>query len=137
MLVTIVHTDLALKLIFIRFPASFILSVIYDYEPKGKDDHLLHLMRKYLELIATNLEPATTAVMETFPFRMFTHAVLSSGLESYDLLVLQLPVWFPGAAFKRASVECLKAGHDVKEIPFHYVKEMTVSHTTRSIEKTD
>jgi hypothetical protein len=60
-----------------------------------------------------------------------------SGLESYDLLVLQLPVWFPGAIFKRASIECLKAGHDVKEIPFHYVKEVIVSHTTRSIETTD
>ena len=60
-----------------------------------------------------------------------------SGLESYDLLVLQLPVWFPGAIFKRASIECLKAGHDVKEIPFHYAKEAIVSHTTSSIETTD
>ena len=79
MSVTIVHTDLVLKLIFIRFPPSFVMSIVYGYEPKGKDDHLVHIMRKYLDLASAGLGPATTAVIETFPFRMFTHAV------SYDL----------------------------------------------------
>jgi hypothetical protein len=46
------------------------------------------------------------------------------------LLVLRLPAWFPGATFKRAAVECLKADHDVQEMPFQDVKERMVNHVT-------
>jgi hypothetical protein len=48
------------------------------------------------------------------------------------LVVLRLPTWFPGATFKRASVECLRAGHDVKEIAFQDLKERMVNHISRS-----
>lgn len=43
-------------------------------------------------------------------------------IETFPFL-LRLPSWFPGATFKRASVKCLNAAHDVKELPFQYVKE--------------
>ncbi|OAX34414.1 cytochrome P450 [Rhizopogon vinicolor AM-OR11-026] len=90
---------------FETFPLLFILPIMYDYEPKAKDDNVVHIIRRYLELLAANLGPGATMIMETFPF------------------LLRLPIWLPGAAFKRASVECLQAGHDMMEIPFQQVKE--------------
>ncbi|KAG2041568.1 cytochrome P450 [Suillus americanus] len=87
------------------FSASFILSIVYDCEVNTKDETILHVMENYLKLIVEALTPGATVVMETFPF------------------LLKLPNWFPGATFKRASVECLNAGHNVKEIPFQHVKE--------------
>ncbi|KAG1842640.1 cytochrome P450 [Suillus subalutaceus] len=85
--------------------ASFLLSIVYDYEVKAENDTILHVVENYSKLAVEALTPGATVVMETFPF------------------LLRLPSWFPGATFKRASVECLNAGHDVKEIPFQYVKE--------------
>ncbi|KAG2156377.1 cytochrome P450 [Suillus clintonianus] len=87
------------------FSAMFVLSMVYGYEPKAKGDQIIHNMEKYLELVTESMTPLGIAIMETFPF------------------LLQLPSWFPGATFKRASVKCIQAGHDIKEIPFRYVEE--------------
>ncbi|KAG1832830.1 cytochrome P450 [Suillus variegatus] len=87
------------------FTASSILSIVYDYEVKAKDDTILHVIERYLEVIVEMLTPGNTVAIETFPF------------------LLRLPSWLPGATFKRASVKCLNAAHDVKELPFQYVKE--------------
>ncbi|KAG1804262.1 cytochrome P450 [Suillus subaureus] len=87
------------------FMASLMLSIVYDYEVKAKDDTILHVVERYGELVVEALTPGATVVMETFPF------------------LLKLPSWFPGATFKQASVKCLNAGHDVKEIPFQHLKE--------------
>ncbi|KAG2366255.1 cytochrome P450 [Suillus spraguei] len=87
------------------FSASCILSTVYGYEVKAKDDTIFHAMERYMELVTEALTPGATVIMETFPF------------------LLKLPSWLPGATFKRASVECLMAAHDAKEIPFQYVKE--------------
>jgi hypothetical protein len=61
--------------IFIRYPASFILPIVYDYEPKGKDDHVVHVMQTYLDLVTATLGPVTMIVMEMFPFRTFTQTL--------------------------------------------------------------
>lgn len=119
-----------LRLTFIRFTSSFILSVIYDYEPKAKDDRMVRIMQRYLEAEVSGMTPGGTVIMETFPFRMFRYAVMTCSFISIILPVLRLPTWFPGAAFKRASVECLEAGHDVKKIPFEEVRERMVNRTT-------
>ncbi|OAX34799.1 cytochrome P450 [Rhizopogon vinicolor AM-OR11-026] len=87
------------------FTSSFILSIVYDYQPKSENDRLVCFVLKFTELAMTAAGPGATMVMETFPF------------------LLQLPVWFPGATSKRASVECLQAGHNAKEIPFQYVRD--------------
>ncbi|OAX33816.1 cytochrome P450 [Rhizopogon vinicolor AM-OR11-026] len=92
------------------FTSSFILSVVYDYQPTSENDHVVHIMRKFMKLVVTAVGPGATVVIETFPF------------------LLQLPVWFPGAIFKRASVECLQVGHDTKEIPFQCYNGLTQNH---------
>jgi len=61
-------------LIFVRLPSSYILSIVYDYEPKAKDDHIVHVMHRYLELVTDGVGLGATMIMETFPFRMFTRA---------------------------------------------------------------
>jgi hypothetical protein len=120
-------TDFLLKLIVIRFISSSILSMVYDYEPKAKDDPVVRIMQRYLELLVTGLEPGAFIIMEALPFRMSTCAVLVYSQTSITPLVLRLPTWFPGATFKRASVECHRAGHSVKEIAFQDVKERMVN----------
>ncbi|KAG1880062.1 cytochrome P450 [Suillus subluteus] len=90
---------------FEMFSVSFILPITYDYEPKAKDDPIVHIMERYLDRVNAILTPGVTVILETFPF------------------LLKLPSWFPGATFKRASLECLEAGHDIKEIPFQMVEE--------------
>lgn len=91
---------------FRMFTLSFVLSIIYDYEAlKAKDDHIVHAITSYAELVEHSMAPTAMMVMEAFPF------------------LLQLPSWLPGATYKRASVKCIQAGHDVREIPFQHVKE--------------
>ena len=70
MWVTTPHDDLVMKLTFIRFISSFILPIIYAYEPKAKDDHIVHIMRSFMDIMVASLGVGTTMVMETFPFRM-------------------------------------------------------------------
>ncbi|KAG1738486.1 cytochrome P450 [Suillus lakei] len=87
------------------FAATFVLSMVYGYEPKDENDQIVHTMERYLELVTESMTSLNIAIMETFPF------------------LSQLPSWFPGAIFKRASVKCIQAGHDIKEVPFRYVNE--------------
>jgi hypothetical protein len=103
------------------------LSIVYDHEAKAKDDTIIHIHERYMKLIIEALTPGTTVVMEMFPFRMFTHSIVACGHISTVILVLRLPSWFPGATFKRASMKCLNAGHDVKETLFQYIKERMVN----------
>ncbi|OAX33819.1 cytochrome P450 [Rhizopogon vinicolor AM-OR11-026] len=100
-----------------RFSASFILSTVCDYEPKTKDDYIVHVMLWYIEQIATNLGIGVTMVIETFPF------------------LLRLPTWLPGATFKRAAVECLQASHNVQEIPFQDVKERMMTSLQQQLRR--
>jgi len=63
-----------MTLTFIRFPSSCILSIVYGYEPKVKDDQIVRVMHRYTELLAASVGLGATMIMETFPFRMFTRA---------------------------------------------------------------
>jgi hypothetical protein len=63
------------KLIFVRFPPSCMLPIVYDRELEGKDDYVFHAVQRYLELVNAGLAPVSTAIMETFPFRMFALAI--------------------------------------------------------------
>ncbi|KAG1754144.1 cytochrome P450 [Suillus lakei] len=89
----------------LMFVVLFVLPIVYDYEPEAKDDHVVDAITRYGELVVEGLAPGSMALMETFPF------------------LLRLPSWFPGATFKRASIKCIQAGHDIQEIPFRRVRE--------------
>lgn len=97
---------------FRTYTVSFVLSLIYDCGDKVKDDHIVHAVTSYAALIEDGLAPTAMMLMETFPF------------------LLQLPSWFPGATFKRASTKCIQAGQHVKEILFQHVKEKMSTNDT-------
>lgn len=98
---------------FRMYSVSFVLSLIYDYEDKAKDNHIAHAAISYVSLLEDGLAPTALMLMETFPF------------------LLQLPSWFPGATFKRASIKCIQAGQYVKETLFQHVKEKMSTNDTR------
>jgi hypothetical protein len=57
---------LVLKLIFIRFPASFMLTIVYDHDPKGKDDYIICVMPRYMALVTAVLALVSSVVMVHF-----------------------------------------------------------------------
>ncbi|KAG1783877.1 cytochrome P450, partial [Suillus placidus] len=79
---------------FQMFTLTFMMSIIYDCEARAKDDHVAHAITRYGELIVDGFASAAMMLMETFPFRMFAHAVIA---------FLQLPSWFPGATFETSQ----------------------------------
>lgn len=42
--------------------------------------------------------------------------------------MLKLPVWFPGAIFKRMAVEAKSNLHEMIEVPFCYARDRVVNH---------
>ncbi|KAG2366781.1 cytochrome P450 [Suillus spraguei] len=104
---------------FQMFIMSLVLPIVYDYDPKAKDDHIVDAITRYVDLVGNSLAPGPTVLMETFPF------------------LLQLPTWFPGATFKRASVKCIQAGHDAKNFPFDYIQERMATGNAASCFVTD
>jgi hypothetical protein len=66
-----------LTLIAIRFTFSIILSVVYDHEPKAKDDAVVGLMQRFLEATVSTLTPGATVIIEAFPFRMSSPAMVT------------------------------------------------------------
>lgn len=90
---------------FQMFIMSFVLPIVYDYEPKAKDDRIVDAILRFGDLVVDALVPGKVVLMETFSF------------------LFHLPTWFPGATFKRASVKCIQAGHDLKNFPFDHVQE--------------
>ncbi|KAJ8591989.1 hypothetical protein M405DRAFT_78714 [Rhizopogon salebrosus TDB-379] len=57
---------LVLKLIFIRFSASFMLTVVYDHDPKGKDGYIICVMPRYMALVTAVLALVSSVVMVHF-----------------------------------------------------------------------
>jgi hypothetical protein len=62
---------LVLKLIFIRFPASFMLTVVYDHDPKGKDGCIIRAMPRYMELVTAVLALVSSVLMVPFHVRTY------------------------------------------------------------------
>lgn len=68
-----VPSSLVLKLMFSRCILSFMLTTVYDYELKAKEDRIVDVMIRYADLVTESLAPGPAALMETFPFRSFAH----------------------------------------------------------------
>jgi hypothetical protein len=50
---------------------SFVLPIVYDYEPKAKDDRIVDAILRFGDLVVDALVPGKVVLMETFSFRMF------------------------------------------------------------------
>ena len=87
------------------------LPIVYDYEPKAKDDYIIHIMRRYVDLVVAGLSPVAIVVLEVFPFRMFTHAVFACSQISLTLLLLSLTAaYLVSRCYVQASVTRMSPG---------------------------
>lgn len=62
---------------FIRFTVSFVLSSVYGYETKARDDPMVPILEIFADRLLAALTPGVTVILETFPFRMFAHAMMT------------------------------------------------------------
>lgn len=81
--------------------ASIIMSAVYDYDTKPNDP-LVSMIRGAMDIIIHAETPDKAAI-----------------IDSYPALTL-LPAWFPGASFKRHTLELKGVLKDMVEKPFQY-----------------
>ncbi|KAI9571602.1 cytochrome P450 [Boletus coccyginus] len=85
-----------------EYMASAILNSVYDYDPQSRDDELLGMVAKVLEIAVHAVTPRVAIVVATFP-----------GL-------LKLPSWFPGMSFVREMEIAKELSEEYVERPFAY-----------------
>ncbi|KAG2147549.1 cytochrome P450 [Suillus clintonianus] len=84
--------------------ASIIMSVVYGYETAPRDDPIISIVEKAVNLAVSSIKPEVAAFLGAFPFLQY------------------IPSWFPGASFKRTAVLSTKYAEDMIEAPFQYVE---------------
>ncbi|KAG2359073.1 cytochrome P450 [Suillus spraguei] len=94
------------------FSSSIIMSAVYDYEAKPNGDPLLLIAEKAINVFLELATLRTSIILEAFPF------------------LLKLPSWFPGARFKRLSIQSQKNAAAMVDIPFHYARERAMAETS-------
>lgn len=87
------------------------MSLVYGYDVKGYDDHLLVVARKMAELGSAVL-PGTVLVNEV-------------------PLLRHIPAWVPWLSYKPAALAGYKAGQDVLHYPMKFVKDGLKNGTAR------
>jgi len=113
------------RFIFHRHSTSIIMAVIYGYETARRDDPIVNVVDRAVNLAVASIRPEVAAFLGFFPFR--------KSPSTPDLLALSLaptvryiPTWFPGASFKRTAVLSQKYADDMVETPFRFVQESLV-----------
>ncbi|OJA21654.1 hypothetical protein AZE42_09325 [Rhizopogon vesiculosus] len=94
------------------FASSVIMSAVYDYDAKPKDDPLLLAADKAIKVFVEVASTRTAIILETFPF------------------LLKLPAWFPGATLKRLAIQSQKNSAAMVDIPFRYARERVMTATS-------
>lgn len=93
------------------YQAKLLMSLVYGYDVKGYDDHLLVVARKMAELGSAVL-PGTVLVNEV-------------------PLLRHIPAWVPWLSYKPAALAGYKAGQDVLHYPMKFVKDGLKNGTAR------
>ncbi|KAG1835055.1 cytochrome P450 [Suillus variegatus] len=88
---------------------SIIMSVVYGYEPGLRDDPIITIVERAVDLAVSSIKPEVAAFLGAFPF------------------LQHVPSWFPGASFKRTAVLSTKYAKEMIEAPFQYVQESLAS----------
>ncbi|KAG2138718.1 cytochrome P450 [Suillus bovinus] len=97
-----------------RNTAAIFLNIAYGWKLADNDDHLVSMLQVAFDSIATLCLPGRWWV-EGMPFLRF------------------LPSWFPGAAFKRATIEHGEKLNSLDTVPFNWTKQQIQSGSyTRS-----
>ncbi|KIK93478.1 hypothetical protein PAXRUDRAFT_828940 [Paxillus rubicundulus Ve08.2h10] len=91
--------------------ASIIMSVVYGYETAPRDDPIIGVVDKAVNLAVASIRPEVAAFLGFFPF------------------LLYIPSWFPGASFKRTALLSQKYADDMIEAPFQFVEKSMAAGT--------
>ncbi|KJA26057.1 hypothetical protein HYPSUDRAFT_347562 [Hypholoma sublateritium FD-334 SS-4] len=86
-----------------QYVSSIVLKAAYGYDVQPENDF-------YVNLAYIAMEPLSHAVHENY-------------LVEFIPLLKHIPDWFPGAGFKRMARDGAKKSRDLRDIPFHVVKD--------------
>ncbi|OJA12804.1 hypothetical protein AZE42_05836 [Rhizopogon vesiculosus] len=81
------------------------MSVVYGYEPSPRDDPLVQVITKAVELGIAVMTPERSIILKTFPF------------------LLKLPDWCWGSSIKRDAQASTHYMNEMKNLPFQYAKQ--------------
>lgn len=84
------------------------MSIMYAYDVTARDDYLVELAKKQSALLTFGVHPGAS-LLHVFPILRF------------------LPVWFPGAGFKRHAINSKKIALEICDIPIDIVKRQMAS----------
>lgn len=90
---------------FKTYSASVIMSIVYGYEPAPRDDPIITIVERAVDLAIESIRPEVAAFLGLFPF------------------VRYAPSWLPGASFKRTALRSQKFAGDMVDAPFRLVEK--------------
>ncbi|KAI6099770.1 cytochrome P450 [Pisolithus sp. B1] len=90
---------------FKTYSASVIMSIVYGYEPAPRDDPIITIVERAVDLAIESIRPEVAAFLGLFPF------------------VRYAPSWLPGASFKRTALRSQKYAGDMVDAPFQFAEK--------------
>ncbi|KAF7374544.1 O-methylsterigmatocystin oxidoreductase [Mycena sanguinolenta] len=84
--------------------AAILMATVYGYEVQPTNDHFVSICEDTVKRLSDSFFPGAVAV-NTFPMLRY------------------LPSWMPGADFQRYAAECRQLVKEMREAPFHFVKQ--------------
>ncbi|EGN98311.1 hypothetical protein SERLA73DRAFT_153424 [Serpula lacrymans var. lacrymans S7.3] len=96
-----------------RLAASAVMEVTYGYDSAPRHDALVEAVERSTNILAKALNPEGAAILGALPF------------------LRHIPAWFPGASFKRKTLECQQLTVGVVKNPFQYTKQSIAASTAK------
>ncbi|EGO23877.1 hypothetical protein SERLADRAFT_416180 [Serpula lacrymans var. lacrymans S7.9] len=93
--------------------ASAVMEVTYGYDSAPRHDALVEAVERSTNILAKALNPEGAAILGALPF------------------LRHIPAWFPGASFKRKTLECQQLTVGVVKNPFQYTKQSIAASTAK------
>ncbi|KAG2136656.1 cytochrome P450 [Suillus clintonianus] len=90
---------------FVTFSSSVAMSVVYDYQPSARDDPLIRIMEKAVEIGLKVITPERAILLKLFPF------------------LLRLPDWCWGSSIKRDAQISTNRMTEMMETSFRYTQQ--------------
>ncbi|KAI9567602.1 cytochrome P450 [Boletus coccyginus] len=85
-----------------EYTAAVIMNSTYDYDPASRNDELVDIVARVLDIVVPVLRPDFAVIVGAFPW------------------LLHLPSWFPGMSFKREMVVARELSKQYLDRPFEH-----------------
>ncbi|KIJ63246.1 hypothetical protein HYDPIDRAFT_92560 [Hydnomerulius pinastri MD-312] len=97
------------------FSAAVAMSAVYDYEPRPRDDPMVHTVERFIDAAILSTNPEKVIPIKKFPF------------------LLNLPNWCPGSSLRREANHSKQCAIEMVEKPYQYVQKRMVTSSERPI----